>query len=198
MWSDEKQMNKLSTVKKKGRLVILSSPSGGGKSTVCRLIKEKFPELEYSISTTTRPLRPGDEEGRDYIFIEENKFKEMIENNDFVEWAVVHGNYYGTSRNVIEDYLKQGKDCILDIDVQGGMHIKEKYPDSVSIFIMPPSIEELEKRLKGRSTDSEESIQTRLKNAKEEIEYRDQYDHIIVNDKIEETINKIVEIINNK
>ncbi len=182
--------------KKNPRLIVISSPSGGGKSTICNMIIKRNPDIEYSVSTTTRPSRQGEEDGKEYFFVKKDEFEKMIKNNAFLEWAMVHGNYYGTSRKKIEDLLNQGKSCILDIDVQGGMQIKNKHPDAVSVFIMPPSFEELEKRLKERSTDNEESIKLRLDNAKEEMEYKKFYDYVVVNNKIEDTINKIVEILN--
>ncbi len=182
--------------KKTPRLIIISSPSGGGKSTICNMIIKRSPDIEYSISTTTRPPRQHEEDGKEYFFVAKDEFEKMIKNDAFLEWAMVHGNYYGTSRKKIEDLLNRGKSCILDIDVQGGMQIKNKHPNAVSVFIMPPSFEELEKRLKERSTDNEESIKLRLDNAKKEMEYKKFYDYVVVNNKIEDTINKIVEILN--
>ena len=140
--------------KNKGKLFVVSSPSGGGKSTICKQLLLKIPELEYSISTTTRQPRDNEKNGKDYYFISKDEFMKMIENDKFIEWAKVHGNYYGTSREVVDNYIDNGKNCILDIDIQGGKQIKEKYKKAVLIFIVPPSIQVLEDRLKKRATDS--------------------------------------------
>ncbi|MBU1077931.1 MAG: guanylate kinase [Spirochaetes bacterium] len=183
---------------KKGRLIILSSPSGGGKSTICKHLKEKQPELGYSVSTTTRMPRNGEKDGKDYFFVNKKEFKKAVKEGLFAEWAKVHNHYYGTARKVIDDFIKKGKTCLLDIDIQGGLQLMRSYPDAVSIFILPPSFEELERRLRNRKTDSERTIRIRLRNAKKELEYQKFYDHTVVNSILDETINKIVEIINKK
>lgn len=180
---------------KKGRLVILSSPSGGGKSTICDQLKRYIPDVIYSISSTTRKPRGKEKDGIDYFFLSKHQFKQLIDQNRFAEWALVHGNYYGTDKHMIESFIKQGKICMLDIDIQGGMNLKKLYPDAVSIFIAPPSLQELEKRLRSRKTDNEQNIQLRLANAKKELEYKKNYDYIVVNDVLDETIKQIVEIL---
>ena len=182
--------------KKNTRLIIISSPSGGGKSTICKKLKEKKPELEYSVSTTTRLPRQGEKNGEEYFFVSKNEFENMIKKNAFLEWAEVHGNYYGTSRKNIENCIKLGKTCILDIDVQGAMQVQKKYPDALFIFLMPPSIKELENRLIKRGTDNKEAVKIRLNNAANEMECKKYYDYTIINNKIEDTVNKIVEILN--
>ena len=186
------------TIQKKtnGKLIILSSPSGGGKSTICDNLRKKLPGILYSISTTTRLPRKGEKNGKQYFFVTKKNFENMIKKNAFLEWAIVHGNYYGTSKDIIENYLKQGKTCILDIDIQGAMQIKKRYPDGLFIFIMPPSLEELKNRLKKRGTDNKQSIGIRLNNAKKEIKYKKYYDYIVINKKIEHSVNKILDIIN--
>lgn len=182
--------------KKNGKLVILSSPSGGGKSTICKKLRKKLPAILYSISTTTRPPRKGEKNGKQYFFVTKKYFENMIKKNVFLEWAIVHGNYYGTGKDIIENGLKQGKTCILDVDIQGAMQIKKKYPGGLFIFVMPPSMEELKSRLKKRGTDNNQSIEIRLNNAKKEIEYKKYYDYIVINKEIEHSVNKIVDIIN--
>ncbi len=188
----------LQRIKKQGRLIIISSPSGGGKSTLCERLKIKIPELVYSVSTTTRPQRRGEKDEDSYFFITQKKFEKMIEQAHFAEWAQVHGYYYGTSKKVIDNCIRKGKTCILDIDVIGGIQLKKNYRQSISIFILAPSFKELERRLRMRKTDNEKDIKIRLKNAKKELEYQRFYDYVVVNNKIEDTVNKIVEILNKK
>lgn len=166
----------------KTKLFVVSAPSGAGKTSLCNKLINKYKDrLKYSISYTTREPRIGEIDGQDYFFIDEKKFKEMIENNDFLEWAVVHGNYYGTSKKIIDKYLADGYDVVLDIDPQGARQIKEKYPDAVFIFIVAPSMKELRNRLINRRTESMEKINLRMKNALEEIKYFKMYDYLIVN-----------------
>ncbi|BAI80888.1 guanylate kinase [Deferribacter desulfuricans SSM1] len=166
----------------KTKLFVVSAPSGAGKTSLCNKLINKYKDrLKYSISYTTREPRIGEIDGQDYFFIDEKKFKEMIENNEFLEWAVVHGNYYGTSKKIIDKYLAEGYDVVLDIDPQGARQIKEKYPDAVFIFIVAPSMKELRTRLINRRTESMEKINLRMKNALEEIKYFKMYDYLIVN-----------------
>ncbi|KAA0258209.1 guanylate kinase [Deferribacter autotrophicus] len=166
----------------RGKLFVISAPSGAGKTSLCNKLLAKYPErLRYSISFTTREPRVGEVDGEDYFFISERKFKEMIDNEEFLEWAVVHGNYYGTSKQVIEKHLNDGYDVILDIDPQGARQIKNKFLDAVFIFIVAPSIKELKNRLINRRTESMEKINLRLKNALEEIKFFKMYDYLIIN-----------------
>ncbi len=180
---------------KKGKIFVVSAPSGAGKTTLCTKIVAKFPELAYSVSHTTRLPRAGEKEGVDYFFITVEKFKEMIEQNLLAEWAEVHGNFYGTSLKFIEDKISEGKSLLLDIDVQGAKQFKRAFPEAITIFIMPPSIEVLDQRLKRRATDSEDVIAKRLANAKIELEQRFFYDNIVVNDDLDSAVEKMVNII---
>ncbi len=178
-----------------GYIFVISSPSGGGKTTAIKALKEKGYHLEYSVSATTRPKRPGEVEGKDYYFISENQFQKHIEQHDFVEYARVYGFHYGTFKSQIDDCLANGQKIVLDIDVQGALKLKKQYPQSVLIFILPPNLEILESRLRNRGTDKEEVIQQRLKIAKEEIDKADYYDFQIINVNIENTVQQIISII---
>lgn len=179
----------------KGMLIVLSAPSGGGKSTVVKSILESDPNIEYSVSATSRPPRKGEVDGESYHFLSTEEFERLIQEDKFLEWAVVHNHYYGTLRDVIEEKLKRNKDIILDLDFQGGLAVKRKIPESVLIFLLPPSMEVLEKRLRKRQLDSEETIRVRLRNAATEIKYASKYDYIVVNDELEETVFTIRRII---
>ena len=170
---------------KKGVLFIISAPSGSGKTTLLNLLREEFPDIEYSVSHTTRSPRPGETDGRQYYFITKGEFEKKIAAGDFLEYAVVYDNYYGTSISEIEKKLSAGKDIVMDIDPQGAMQMKEKTNRAVYIFIMPPSIEELRARLKSRN-DTNETMELRLRDAAGEIAYKDRYDYVIVNDKLEQ------------
>jgi guanylate kinase len=181
--------------KNAGLLIILSSPSGTGKTTITKRLVEENPELILSVSYTTRAPRKGEKEGRDYFFVSEEKFERMRAEGMFLEWAVVHGAFYGTPRDFVEKNLSYGKDIVLTVDVKGAKQVKEKYPDSVSIFILPPSIKELEKRLKDRETESEEEIEKRMEIASWEKKHADSYDYRVVNDKLENAVEKILSII---
>jgi guanylate kinase len=180
---------------RKGILIVVSSPSGGGKSTVLKALLDSDDALDYSVSTTTRPPRQGEVNGKAYFFVSDEKFDQMIENEQFYEWAHVHGHRYGTRRDTIEDKLSEGKDVLLDLDTQGAMSVKRLAPNSVIIFLLPPSMEELEKRLRQRSLDPEQTIQLRLKNARDEISCVDKYDYIVINDKLGVTIETVHSII---
>ena len=181
--------------RERGHLFILSAPSGAGKSTLCRAILTHFHDLQYSVSYTTRTPRKGEREGRDYRFISLANFERMIEQGKWVEWAQVHGNYYGTSADDIEKHLNAGRDVLLDIDVQGAAQILKRYPDSVPIFIMPPSMAELKERIEKRGTDSRETIIKRLAEAENEIRQKDRYRHVVINDQLEHTIEELIGII---
>lgn len=178
-----------------GRLFIVSAPSGAGKSTLCALLRERLPRLRYSVSSTTRPPRPGEIDGVDYHFIEEPAFRDGIAAGRWVEWARVHGHYYGTSSAYIDRMLALGHDLLLDIDVQGADLLVKQYPRAVTIFIMPPSIDTLEQRLKQRGTDSEDVIDRRLHNARDEMAARHRYRHIVVNDHLERAVEDLAGIL---
>lgn len=176
----------------KGRLYIISAPSGAGKSTLCSMLINKYPAVMYSISYTTRAPRGNEQNGKEYFFINKAQFENMAANNDFLEWAEVHGNYYGTSKTQIEDALKQGIDILLDIDPQGAMQLKKKLNGKATfIFIAAPSLQELKSRLEKRGTDKAENIALRLENAKKEVEYFDKYDYLIINDASDDAFKKL-------
>lgn len=178
-----------------GHLFILSAPSGAGKSTLCRALLAHFTDLQYSVSHTTRTPRKGERDGRDYHFISPAEFERMIEQGKWAEWAKVHGNYYGTSADYIENHLGAGRDVLLDIDVQGAAQILKRYPDSVPIFIMPPSMIELKVRLEKRGTDNRETIEKRLAEAENEIGQKDRYRHVVINDRLENAIDELIDIV---
>ena len=181
----------------RGRLFIISGPSGSGKTTLCSAVLKRFPGMRYSVSYTTRKPRNGEQSGIDYHFITKKDFKDKIKTGKWAEWAKVHGNYYGTSAELLDKGLDSGRDIILDIDVQGTIRLLERYPESVTIFVMPPSIEELKRRLKLRNTDSSEIIARRLENAKIEMAKKDLYLHVIINDQLPEAIEQLIAVIEN-
>ena len=180
---------------KRGNLIILSGPSGVGKGTVLSALMDDYDDIHYSISATTREARPDEEDGSDYYFMSEDKFESLVAEDEFLEWAKVHNNYYGTPKKYVEENLDQGEDVILEIDPQGAHQIKEKYSGGVFIFLLPPSLEELKSRIHHRGTETEEAIKTRMKNAKKEMDKVESYDYAVVNDKIEDAINKLKSII---
>ncbi len=180
----------------RGLLVVISAPSGGGKTTVIRRLLEKRPEFKYSISATTRPPRKNERHGVDYYFYNEEEFKRMLREDAFLEWAIVHDHYYGTPRQPIEEALRAGEVVLMDIDVQGGLQVKKQCPeDALLIFIMPPSLKVLESRLRGRKTDREEEVERRLAVATHEIEQSHFYDAVVVNRELEETVARVEQII---
>jgi len=179
-----------------GLRFILSAPSGAGKTTLCRAILDRFPDLRYSVSHTTREPRPGEKDGVDYFFIPTDEFQERLRNDRWAEWARVHDNFYGTSADFLEAQAAAGRDVLLDIDVQGARQILARYPrDTIAVFIMPPSMEVLEARLTGRSADSPEQIEKRLRNAADEMAQREMYHHVIVNDRLPEAIDALASLV---
>jgi guanylate kinase len=172
-------------VRRKPFAIVISGPSGAGKSTCVKHLMERFPDLRFSVSATTRPQRSGEQEGRDYIFLQDAAFLARVAAGDFLEHAQVHGSRYGTLRSEVQRMLVAGHGVLLDVDVQGGVEIKRTLPESVLIFVMPPSMAELERRLRQRSTESEATIQRRLQRAPDEIRQLIAYDYVVVNDRIE-------------
>ncbi|GAB4234971.1 MAG: guanylate kinase [Acidobacteriota bacterium] len=164
---------------------MISAPSGAGKTTLLQRLLGETEDLEFSVSCTTRPPRPGEVDGRDYYFITEEAFERHVAAGDFLEWAVVHGHRYGTSRRFVEEAWRRGKDVILDVDVQGALQVRRRMPEAILIFILPPSRAELERRLRHRGTDSEEVIRQRLRNAAGEVEHVFDYDYVIINRDLE-------------
>lgn len=181
---------------KKGRLIVVTGPSGVGKTTLLkRLLNEYKDRIVFSVSHTTRSMRNGEINGVDYFFESEEEFKKRIENDEFLEYAIVHNNYYGTSKKQVMDVINSGKDCLLDIDVQGAMNLMSKGIDAIYIFIAPPSLETLKERLVKRATDSKEVIERRLKNAEKELSFQNKYQYIIVNNELDLAYNQLKEIL---
>lgn len=165
-----------------GTLVIISSPSGGGKGTLVKEILARVPAIGFSVSYTTRPMRDGEEDGREYHFVSRDEFERRTEANEFLEYALVHGNYYGTSRAQVERETSAGRDIVLEIDVQGAIQVLERFPDALSIFILPPSFAVLKERLAARGTESEESLDLRLRNSLQEVAEFGRFKYSVVND----------------
>jgi guanylate kinase len=183
---------------KRGTPFVISAPSGGGKSSLIAKILKRFPGLVYSVSATTRAPRDGETDGVHYYFKTPAEFDAMIANGELAEWNEVHGNRYGTPRGPVDAVLATGRDVILDLDVYGKIHFDKAYPEAVGILIVPPSIEELERRLRGRGTDPEEVIRTRLKNAVDELDFgrnRGKYEHVVVNDSFERALDELCGIL---
>lgn len=183
-------------LRRRGFMFILSSPSGAGKTTISRLLLQKDPYVEMSVSYTTRKKRPEEKEGKDYFFVSEKEFEAKIDQRFFYEYAEVFGNYYGTPRKKVEEVLGEGKDMLFDIDWQGTRRLTAKARDDVvSIFILPPSLIELERRLRNRAQDSEKVIKGRMERASDEISHWDEYDYVVINYAIEESVQKILHIL---
>lgn len=184
-------------MKKRGVLAVISGFSGAGKGTIMNELIRQFPYF-LSVSATTRPPREGEKDGHEYFFHTEEEFEHMIETGQLIEWAQYVGNYYGTPKEAVEQQLSDGKDVLLEIEMQGGMLVKEQFPQAVLIFITPPSYEELKKRLEGRGTESSEEIAQRLARARQEVAYMDSYDYLVVNDDLGKAVNRVNEIITNE
>jgi guanylate kinase len=181
-------------MKQKGLLVVISGPSGAGKGTICEaLLKET--ELWLSISATTRQPRNGETHGASYYFLARENFEERIQQDDFLEYAEVYGNYYGTPKTEALNSIEAGRDVILEIDIQGALKVKENYPEGVFIFILPPSMEELKNRIINRGSETQESLMTRFKSAYKELNYISKYNYAVINDTVEEAVKKIQSII---
>ena len=179
----------------RGTLFVVSSPSGGGKGTIIRHVLDVVDNLSYSVSYTTRAPRPGEVDGREYFFVKRDTFEEMVAAGEFLEWACVHGNLYGTAKNQIIEDTAAGADLILEVDVQGAASVRQLLMDSVSIFILPPSYEVLRQRLIARGTDSPEELELRLRNAPEELKQYSAFDYVIINDEIDRAVGQLASII---
>ena len=180
---------------KQGILIVLSGPSGAGKGTICQELLRSYPELNYSISATTRSARVGEQNGVNYWFVSRSEFQNMIENDQLLEWAEVYGNFYGTPCQHITELLNEGKDVVLEIDAQGATQIKKKFPAGVCIYIAPPSLDELANRIYKRGTDSLETIRRRLNSANDELNCVHHYNYVVVNDEVKTATDKVAAII---
>lgn len=184
---------------RRGLLFILSSPSGAGKSTIARMLLEQDKHIALSVSVTTRPPRPGEVDGKDYHFIDEAEFHRLVEENALLEWAKVFGHYYGTPKAQVKQGLREGQDFLFDIDWQGTQQLYQRAEqDVVRVFILPPSLEELHRRLRSRNTDSEDVIAGRMARAQDEISHWDGYDFVVINDNVENCFEKVRQILNSE
>lgn len=180
----------------KGLLIVLSGPSGVGKGTVRKAVfSETDVNFEYSISATSRPMRPGEVDGIDYFFKTRQQFEKMIKNEELLEYTEYVGNYYGTPVNYVQDTLEKGKDVFLEIEVEGAKQVRKKFPDGLFIFLIPPSLSELEKRIKTRGTETDDLIKNRMSIAREELKMMNLYDYVIENDRVENAVEKIKSIV---
>jgi len=182
-------------MKNKGDIFVISAPSGTGKTTLVRLLLSRFPTLSFSISYTTRLPRPGEVNGQHYFFVSEKEFKKSIAKGEMLEWAKVYGHYYGTPLTFVQEKIAAGKDIVLDIDIQGAQAVKKKMPEAILIFFIPPSWNELQRRITSRSSDSPEEIKKRLEAAKKEILAAREFDYIVINDVLEDALKELVSII---
>jgi guanylate kinase len=196
MSSETKELApKVATATQPGILFVVSSPSGGGKGTLIQRVLSRLQNLSYSVSYTTRKPRNGEVHGREYFFVSREEFSRMVEKNDFLEWATVHSHLYGTSRSQVAQDVSLGRDIVLEVDVQGAASIRNLVHDAVSVFILPPSLEVLRKRLIARGTDSDEELGVRLRNAPEELKAYKTFDYVIINDDVEQAAAKLMAII---
>ena len=174
-----------------GKLIVLTGPSGVGKGTLMNAILQRYPELHYSVSTTTRSPRPGEVNGKNYHFITRSEFEKLVTQGEFLEWAEFAGNCYGTPREAVLNHIQSGKLVVLEIELEGARQIRHTFPSALSIFILPPSFAELEKRIRGRGQDAEEAISRRLNRAEEEIAAADEFDLQIINNDFEQALQEI-------
>lgn len=178
-----------------GHLYIVAAPSGAGKTTLVKLLLERDAGIRVSISSTTRPPRPGEVDGRDYHFVDVQSFLKMVNKGEFLEWAEVHGNYYGTSKSWIEAEMAAGRDVLLEIDWQGAQQVRKVFPEAIGVFILPPSLTVLKERLSGRATDSAETIARRIAAARDEMRHVDEFDYVIINDDLQPALDNLMSIV---
>ncbi len=182
-------------MKNRGLLMVVSGPAGAGKGTICGAFMERHPEVHLSVSATTRAPRAMEQEGIHYYFLHKQQFEQMIQDGNLIEWAKFCDNYYGTPRAIVEEKLAAGQDVLLEIEVQGAMQVKEKFPEAVLIFVLPPSMEELRSRIIGRGTETMDVINKRMARAEEELNMAQQYDYFILNDVIEDAVNRLESVV---
>ena len=182
-------------ISRRGTLFVVSAPSGAGKTTLCRELRERVPGLAYSVSVTTRTPRPGEVQGQDFRFVTETEFRAMLARDEFAEWATVHGNSYGTRARPVEEALASGQDVLLDIDTQGAAKLRSRYPEAVLVFIVAPSMAELEQRLRERRSDGDHEIARRLRRARDEVALWRMYDYLVVNQDVKEALEQLAAII---
>ncbi|SHE61082.1 guanylate kinase [Seinonella peptonophila] len=178
-----------------GLLIVVSGPSGVGKGTVCHSLRQRVPTLTYSVSATTRSPREGEQDGLNYFFKSHYQFKQMIEHDELIEWAEYVGNYYGTPRKFVENSLAEGRDVLLEIDVQGALQVKKSFPEGVFIFLLPPTFDDLRKRIENRGSETPKTLDHRLTAASEEVKQLHYYDYVVINDEVEQASERIQSII---
>lgn len=181
--------------KRDGNIIVLSAPSGTGKTTIIRSILKILPDVVYSISATTREKRTNEQDGVDYFFISEEAFQQKINNHEFVEWEKVYDYFYGTPKSFVEKVISEEKSILLEVDVKGALSIKKVYPDAIMVYLLPPSLEELEKRLRERKTESETDFQKRIERAKMELSLKEKFDYFIVNNNLNTAISELKDLI---
>ena len=178
-----------------GHLYIVAAPSGAGKTTLVRMLLERDNDIRLSVSSTTRKPRPGEQDGREYQFLDVQQFLDRVSQGEFLEWAEVHGNYYGTSKRWIESEMAAGRDVLLEIDWQGAQQVRKVFPQAIGVFILPPSMTALKDRLSGRGTDSAETIARRIAAARDELRHMDEFDYVIINDDLQQALDNLMSVI---
>ncbi|MBR4168370.1 MAG: guanylate kinase [Lachnospiraceae bacterium] len=181
---------------RRGLLLVISGFAGSGKGTICKELMKQYDNYAFSVSATTRDPRPGEVDGVDYFFITQERFEEMIKSNELLEYAQYVSNFYGTPKKYVEEKLQEGKDVILEIECQGALHVKEIFPEAVLFFVMPPNVKEIYNRLKGRGTETEEVILRRMRRGQEEAEVIEKYDYLLINDDLQETVQRLHDTLN--